>query len=51
MSESRQYDIPKRAIIDAYKRVMANKRSAGIDGVEFEKFEEKLNNNLYKIWN
>lgn len=51
MSESRQYDIPKRAVIDAYRRVRANKGSAGIDGVDFEKFEEKLNNNLYKIWN
>lgn len=29
MSESRQYDIPKRAVIDAYKRVKANKGSAG----------------------
>lgn len=51
MKESKQYDIPKRAVIDAYKRVKANKGSAGIDGVDFEKFEGKLNNNLYKIWN
>ena len=29
----------------------ANKGSAGIDGMGFEKFEERLNNNLYKIWN
>lgn len=51
MNESKQYDIPKRAVIEAYKRVKANKGSAGIDGIDFEKFEEKLNNNLYKIWN
>lgn len=51
MGESRQYDIPKRAVIDAYRRVKANKGSAGIDGVDFEEFEKKLNNNLYKIWN
>ena len=51
MGESRQYDIPKRAVIDAYRRVKANKESAGIDGVDFEEFEKKLNNNLYKIWN
>ena len=51
MGESRQYDIPKRAVIEAYRRVKANKGSAGIDGVDFEKFEKKLNNNLYKIWN
>ena len=51
MNKSKQYEIPKRAVIDAYQRVKANKGSAGIDGIDFEKFEEKLNNNLYKIWN
>ena len=51
MNESKQYDIPKRAVIEAYKRVKANKGSAGIDGVDFELFEKRLNNNLYKIWN
>ena len=50
MNESKQYDIPKKAVIEAYKRVKANKGSAGIDGIDFEKFEGKLNNNLYKIW-
>lgn len=51
MNKSKQYEIPKRAVIDAYKKVKANKGSAGIDGIDFEKFEERLNNNLYKIWN
>ncbi len=51
MGESKQYEIPKKVVIEAYKRVKANKGSAGIDGVDFEIFEEKLNNNLYKIWN
>ena len=51
MSRSRQYDIPKKVVIEAYERVRANKGSAGIDGMDFNKFEEKLNNNLYKIWN
>lgn len=30
----------------AYKRVKANKGSAGIDGMDFEKLEKRLNNNL-----
>ena len=47
MSESKQYEIPKRAVIEAYKRVKVNKGSAGIDGIDFEIFEKKL----YKIWN
>lgn len=51
MSESKQYEIPKKVVIEAYKRVKANKGSAGIDGMDFEQFEKKLNNNLYKIWN
>lgn len=51
MKESKQCDIPKKAVIEAYRRVKANKGSAGIDGTDFEKFEQKLNNNLYKIWN
>ena len=49
MKESKQYDIPKRVVIEAYQRVKENKGSAGIDGMDFQKFEEKLNNNLYKI--
>ena len=51
MNESKQYDIPKKAIIEAYRKVKANKGSAGIDGIDFDKFETKINNNLYKIWN
>lgn len=46
-----EYVIPKRVVIEAYKRVKANKGSAGIDGIDFKIFEKKLNNNLYKIWN
>lgn len=51
MSESKQYEIPKRMVVEAYKRVKANKGSAGIDGIDFDIFKKKLNNNLYKIWN
>lgn len=51
MNESKPYNIPKRTILSAYKRVKANKGSAGIDGIDFEKFEVNLKNNLYKIWN
>lgn len=51
MMESKPYKIPKRAIIEAYRLVKANKGSAGIDGINFEDFEKHLNNNLYKIWN
>lgn len=35
----------------AYKRVRANKGSAGIDTVSIEQFDENLSKNLYKLWN
>lgn len=51
MNKSKQYDIPKKMVAEAYKRVKVNKGSAGIDGVDFETFEMDLKGNLYKIWN
>lgn len=51
MKESKPYNISKQAVLEAYKLVKANKGSAGIDGVDFNKFEEHLKNNLYKVWN
>ncbi|MGW1453751.1 hypothetical protein DET49_1141 [Salegentibacter sp. 24] len=38
-------------IWQAYKRVRANKGSAGIDAVNIEQFDENLSKNLYKLWN
>ncbi|MCM4158269.1 group II intron reverse transcriptase/maturase, partial [Gramella sp. AN32] len=35
----------------AYKRVRANKGSAGIDAVSMEQFDGNLSKNLYKLWN
>ena len=51
MSESKQHEIPKRVVIEAYKRVKSNNGRVGIDGIDFEVLEKKLNNNLNKIWN
>ena len=43
--------ISKREVWEAFKRVKANKGSAGVDDESIEAFEEDLENNLYKIWN
>lgn len=55
MSRSRSSDksfvIPKRLVWEAYKRVVANKGAAGVDGQSLGDFEADLGNNLYKIWN
>ena len=51
MKESKQYNISMKVVLEAYKKVKFNRGSAGVDGVDFEKFEENLKDNLYKIWN
>ena len=47
----RMYKIEKRAVMDAYGKVKANKGASGVDKVSLEEFEKDLKNNLYKIWN
>lgn len=36
---------------DAFRKVKSNKGSAGIDKISISQFEEKLSDNLYKLWN
>lgn len=38
-------------IWQAYKRVRANKGSAGVDAISIEQFDADLSRNLYKLWN
>ena len=49
--ETKSIAISKAMIWQAYKRVRANKGSAGIDLVSIEQFETDLSGNLYKLWN
>ena len=51
MEQTKPYSIPKRLIYEAYKRVKANKGSAGVDEQSLKDFEQDLKNNLYKLWN
>jgi group II intron reverse transcriptase/maturase len=48
---AKPFNISKREIWDAYKRVKANRGSSGIDGQSIAEFEENLSGNLYKLWN
>ncbi len=45
------YDIPKTLIWEAWLHVKANQGAAGIDAETIEQFEERLGDNLYKLWN
>jgi len=51
LKQTKPYSIPKRLIVEAYKRVKANKGSAGVDAQTIEKFDQNLKGNLYKLWN
>ena len=51
MDKTKPYEISKTVVLEAYKRVKANKGAAGIDDESIAIFEENLKDNLYKIWN
>jgi group II intron reverse transcriptase/maturase len=51
VTNPKPYDIPKRRVLEAYRRVRANRGAAGIDGESLEMFEADLTGNLYKLWN
>jgi RNA-directed DNA polymerase len=45
------FEISKRAVWEAYRRVKANKGAAGVDEQSLSEFERDLKGNLYKLWN
>lgn len=51
MKEGKPFEISKRQVLEAYKRVKANHGAGGTDGANFTEYEENLKNNLYKLWN
>lgn len=51
MSVAKPFDIPKRVVWDAYKKVRANRGAAGVDQQSMADFERDLSGNLYKLWN
>ena len=50
-SKPKSFEISKRAVWEAWRRVKANKGAAGVDGESVEEFERDLKGNLYKLWN
>ena len=51
MAGAKSYEIAKREVWQAYKRVKANGGAAGADGVSLKMFEQDLSKNLYRLWN
>ncbi len=51
LNEAKPFQISKKQVWDAFKRVKANRGAAGVDGQSIADFEEDLKNSLYKLWN
>jgi group II intron reverse transcriptase/maturase len=51
MTQAKPFSIPKREVWEAFKRVKANQGAAGVDGQSIQDVEERLADNLYKLWN
>ena len=51
MTSTKSFEISKRMVFDAWKRVKANRGAAGIDAESIAEFEANLVNNLYALWN
>jgi retron-type reverse transcriptase len=50
LSRAKPFSISKRAVVEAFNQVKANKGATGVDDESIEDFEKNLKNNLYKIW-
>jgi len=48
---AKPFEVSKREVFEAWKRVKANKGASGVDGTSIDKFEGRLSKNLYKLWN
>jgi len=51
VDKAKPFDIPKREVWEAFKKVKANQGAAGVDGQTVADFEADLSGNLYKLWN
>jgi RNA-directed DNA polymerase len=51
LNKAKPYEITKRVVWEAWKRVKANRGAAGIDEETIQAYEANLKDNLYKLWN
>ncbi len=50
-NETKSIPISRSMIWEAYKKVRANKGSAGVDSVSMEEYDTNRKKHLYKLWN
>ena len=48
---AKPFELSKRLVWEAYKRVKANREAAGVDEQFLKEFERELADNLYQLWN
>ena len=46
-STEKPFAIPKRAVVEAFKKVRENQGGPGVDGCTIEEFESELRDRLY----
>ena len=47
----KSFEIPKRLVFEAWKKVQANGGAPGVDAVSIERFSDEETDNLYRLWN
>jgi len=48
---TKSFEVPKALVWEAYQRVKTNGGSPGVDQESIERFERRLGDNLYVLWN
>jgi retron-type reverse transcriptase len=49
--KGKSFEIPKRLVYEAWKKVRANDGAPGVDRVSITVFESRERDLLYKLWN
>ena len=47
----KSFEIGKRLIVEAWEKVRANNGAPGVDAIGIGLFQERLRDNLFKLWN
>ena len=47
----KSFEIDKRLIVEAWEKVRANNGAPGVDAIGIGLFQERLRDNLFKLWN